>query len=101
MQIMLKNPHGVLKKAKLGFSWTTFFFTFLPALFRGDIKWAIIMIIGEVIVGFLTFGMGNIILNLIFAFIYNKIYIKGLISKGYLPFSEETRELLSIKGYIN
>jgi hypothetical protein len=36
-----------------------------------------------------------------FAFIYNKIYIKELIEKGYRPANEESRELLEDKQIIS
>ena len=36
--IILKNNVGKIKSAYIGFSWTTFFFGSLPALFRGDFK---------------------------------------------------------------
>lgn len=40
MKVMLKNENtGQIKQAKIGFSWTVFFFGFFPAIFRGDWKW--------------------------------------------------------------
>jgi hypothetical protein len=75
--LVLKNPNtGEIKNAPVGFSWTTFFFGFFPAIFRGDWKWAAIMFV----VAFFTIGVGNIV----FAFIYNKFYIKEQIySNGF------------------
>ena len=67
---------GVQKESYVGFSWTTLFFGPFVPLFRGDIKWFLIML-----VGLLTFG----ILNLVFSFTYNKIYTSNLVEKGYKP----------------
>lgn len=66
---------GQVKEAPVGFSWTVFFFGFFPALFRSHWAGFAIMLIFSVI----TFGLSN----LIFMFIYNKMYIKHLISEGY------------------
>jgi len=74
--ITFENPNtGAMKVAPVGFSWTTFFFGFFPALFRGDWKWAIIMLILLILTGGLAV--------LVFMFIYNKLYIKDLIKSGY------------------
>ncbi len=75
-QLIMENPStGQIKEAPVGFSWTVFFFSFFPALFRGDWKWAIIMFL----IASLTFGLSG----LVFMFIYNKLYIKDLVSDGY------------------
>ena len=73
--ITFKSKTGIVKEAPVGFSWTTFFFGFFPALIRGDWKWALIMFI----VGFITFGLAYII----FAFIYNRLYLQDLLKKGF------------------
>lgn len=75
-KIYFKNPRtGQVKEAPVGFSWTVFFFGFFPPLFRGH--WAGFAII--LFAGLVTFGLSN----LVFIFIYNKMYIKHLISEGY------------------
>ncbi|MFD1706102.1 DUF2628 domain-containing protein [Siminovitchia sediminis] len=94
MRIMLQNDAGLSKEVKVGFSWTTFFFGFFPALFRGDLKWAAIMLIAELAIGSFTLGLGSWAVAIIFAFIYNKIYIKELIEKGYKPANEEAKAVL-------
>lgn len=74
--IIFENPKsGAIKEAPVGFSWTTFFFGFFPPLFRGDFKFAIIIFILAII----TLGLSN----LVFMFIYNRLYIKGLIGDGF------------------
>lgn len=91
MQLNLKqNQTGAVKQVKLGFSWTTLFFGFFVPLFRGDVKWFLIMII----VPLVTVGIAWII----FPFIYNKIYIKDLIDKGYIPADDYSRSQLQSKG---
>ena len=71
-----------IKQAPLGFSWTTFFFGFCPALFRQD--WIMAIVIAAL--GLFTFGMSTVV----FAFIYNKMYLKSLLNSGY-----------TVEGYSN
>lgn len=73
--VMEKPGTGQIKEAPVGFSWTVLFFGFLPPLFRGDFKWALIMFI----LAILTMGISG----LVFMFIYNKLYIKDLVGDGY------------------
>lgn len=94
MKATLKGNNGLVKEVKVGFSWTTFFFGFFPALFRGDLKWAAIMFIISLVLGSFTFGFGGLVSGIVFAFIYNKIFIKELLEKGYEPADEKTRSLL-------
>ena len=75
-KITFTNPQtGKTKKAPVGFSWTVLFFGPFPAFFRGDWKWGLIMLLAFL----LTAGLSD----LVFMFIYNKLYIKGLIARGY------------------
>jgi hypothetical protein len=100
MHVRLVNPSGAIKDVKVGFSWTTFFFGFFPALFRGDLKWAVIMFITSVLIGIFTVGFGAWVPGIIFSFIYNKMYIKELLEKGYRPADESAVSALQIKGII-
>ena len=71
--ITFKSKEGVVKDAPVGFSWTTFFFGFFPALIRGDWLWALIMVVAAMV----TFGLSGFV----FAFIYNRLYIQSLLKK--------------------
>lgn len=88
----------MVKQVKKGFSWTFFFFGLFVPLIRGDLKWAVIMFLLQSVIGFFTLGIGAFVVSLIFAFIYNKIYIKGLLEKGYRPTEEFEEE---IANYVN
>ena len=92
MIVKLVNADGQLRTAKVGFSWTTFFFGFLVPIFRGDVKWAVIMFVASL----LTLFVAQIVLS----FTYNGTYIRGLLNKGYRPEDEYSRAVLVAKGYI-
>ncbi|MEO8244583.1 MAG: hypothetical protein ABI832_20000 [bacterium] len=75
-KIYFEHPQsGRIKEAPVGFSWTSLFFGFFPALLRGDWLMAVVMFM----LGPITFGISGFV----FAFIYNKIYIKHLIGEGF------------------
>ena len=80
------------KQVKVGFSWTTLFFGCLPALFRGDLKWTIV----QFLLNICTFGL----FSLVFAFFYNKIYVRELIEKGYRAVDSESEIILKANGII-
>ena len=79
--------NSAVKEVQTGFSWTTLFFGPLPALFRGDLKWAAIQFIVNLAVGVVTVGFGLIVTFIIFAFIYNARYEQDLRAAGW---SEQT-----------
>ena len=89
--IKLKNETtGQYKEAPVGFSWTTFFFGFFPALFRGDWKHALIMFV------FAIPTMG--IINLVYCFKYNKFYVHDLVGKGFKAvMTKEEAEFMSAR----
>lgn len=71
----------------IGFSWTTLFFGFIPALLRSDLKWAII----QLIIAMLSIG----IFWFIFPFFYNGIYYRECQKAGFIEVPEDnviTRE---------
>ena len=75
MKRTMKNEIGQVKVVKEGFSWTMLFFGIFVPLCRGDWKWSLIILIANLF----TYGLASVV----FAFIYNKIYINDLLEKGY------------------
>jgi hypothetical protein len=90
-KITFIDPTGKITRiAPVGFSWTTLFFCFLPALFRWDLWWAFIILICLPLTGGLSW--------LVFPFIYNKLYIKDLINKAYKVKAVTGRDLSYISS---
>ena len=82
-----------IKTAPVGFSWTVLFFGFFPPLFRCDWLWAIIILLANL----LTYGIGGIVL----AFLYNKFYLKSLLSNGYwIKQCDPTMTIEDVKAYV-
>jgi len=74
---------GLVKDGFYGFSWTTLFFGFFPALFRGDFITFLGGIAIMVIVGAATMGIGAFVIGIAWAFFYNKYYTRKLLERGY------------------
>lgn len=80
-QILMKNPStGIVKKGFYGFSWTTFCFSGIPAMMRGDILTGILI----------TCFCWCPLVTLIMAFKYNKMYTTKLVEQGYEFADNET-----------
>ena len=99
IKLVNKNTN-VVKEVPEGYSWTTFFFGFLPALFRGDLKWAAIIFIAALAIGAITLGFGGLLVGPIFGFFYNKVYTRDLIEKGYEPVDDYAYNYCVDKGII-
>ncbi len=99
MRVNLENPTtNQLKQVKVGFSWTTFFFGFWPALFRGDWKWFLILVALELVCGVWSYGIGSALVAVAFSFFYNKLYINDLLAKGFVPSDEPSKKALAAGG---
>lgn len=84
--IYLKDRIGMIKKCPEGFSWTVLFLGCFVPLSRADFKWFTIMLGVDVCFSPLSFLhiIFAFIPNIIFAFIYNGIYIDDLLHQGYV-----------------
>lgn len=92
---MVSEETGRMRSVKIGFSWTEFFFGFFVPLFRGDWKWFGILLIATIAIGVLfnesAAGTLVTLLQIGFAFFYNKFYIKDLLVKGFVGENEQTQ----------
>jgi hypothetical protein len=79
-----------IRETVIGFSWTVLLFGVFVPLFRGDIKWFLIFLV----IAFVTFGFGWLVVP----FFYNKIYIRNLISKGFIPADDVSRNELKLRS---
>lgn len=91
--ILKQKSTGILRMGYFGFSWTTLFFGFFPALFRADFVTFIGGFIISSIIAVLTNGVGMGLIFLIWAFMYNKYYTCRLLEKGYVFADTEARNI--------
>ncbi|AKP66815.1 hypothetical protein [Companilactobacillus ginsenosidimutans] len=96
---LINNATRDTKQVKVGFSWTTFFFGFIPAVFRWDLKWFLIILAIEIIASIPTMGFGFSVVGIIFSFFYNRLYINDLLKKGYVPADDGDKGILSNRGF--
>ncbi len=92
---VLSHPAGMIKTVKAGYSWTTMIFGLFVPLLRGDYKWTVILVILDLLMGSVSFGIGIGIGNFLFAFMYNRIYITDLLQQGYEPRSERDAKVIA------
>lgn len=81
---MKHKDSGMLSDGFYGFSWTSLFFGFFPALFRGDIVTSVVIFFVHIMVGMVIPIFGSMIVLVAWAFMYNKYYTKKLMEKGYV-----------------
>jgi hypothetical protein len=81
---ILQNPvTGQIRAAPIGFSWTMFFFSWLPPIFRGDWKWFGIILGMSFLCALISFGLLAWLPGIIGSFIWNKSHLNGLLERGY------------------
>ncbi|MCQ2966646.1 MAG: SHOCT domain-containing protein [Alphaproteobacteria bacterium] len=88
---LVHSTSGLMKQVPTGFSWTTFFFGPCVPLFRGDLKWFLIMLIVDLI----TFGFSQFV----FMFTYNQTYLKSLMLQGFIAADDFSKEFLEKNGF--
>lgn len=75
--VRLRHPQtGIVKTGLYGFSWTTLFFSGIPALCRGDLVTGVIVL--------LLSASSFWVAAVIWAFVYNRVYTTRLLESGYI-----------------
>lgn len=108
--VNIENPTtNQVKQCKLGWSWTVFFFGFFPMLFRQDWIYLICYAAWDVIGGaiayssdgaFSVIASADFIIRIVLAVMYNTLYVKGLLKKGWVPADETSKKLMMAKGIV-
>lgn len=108
--VNLKNETtNQVKQCKLGWSWTVFFFSFWPMLFRQDWIYLICYAAWDVIGGaiayssdgaFSVIASADFIIRIVLSVMYNTLYVKGLLKKGWVPADETSKKLMMAKGIV-
>ena len=92
---MRHKDSGIVKNGFYGFSWTTLFFGFFPALFRGDFITFIGGFVVSLIIAAFTLGIGAFFIGFVWAFMYNKYYTRKLLERGYIFAGSESENALA------
>lgn len=82
--IQLRNEQsGLNAKGYYGFSWTSFFFSGIPAITRGDLGIGLGVLALAIVGGIFSLSILLFVVNIIWAFVYNKTYTRKLLERGY------------------
>jgi hypothetical protein len=75
--VLLKHKDsGIRKTARLGWSWTYYYFGFLVPIFRGEITIAVL----HLVITIFTLGLFQIV----WSFLYNKQHMTRLMTSGWI-----------------
>lgn len=86
-KITMYHSSGLIcKDAYDGWSWTSFFFGGIPALFRGDFLGFFVYFAIAVLGSVTTAGVANLFLWFLWAAFYNGWHQKRMIENGYSPY---------------
>jgi hypothetical protein len=75
--------NGLTANGYYGFSWTSFFFSGIPAIMRGDLGIGLGILALSIIGGIFSFSLLLFVVNIVWAFVYNKSYTRKLLERGY------------------
>ena len=107
--IYFENPNtGATRQAPVGFSWTTLFFSFLPALLRYDWKGVGFIALAAIPIYCIHIGFdiyptpekaiarALLFSGALFSGFYNELYITGLVKKGFQAYGVDKGVLTEV-----
>lgn len=111
---VVKEDNGDIRIGKVGFSYTTFLFSFLVPIFRGD--WYnflcmtgvnLGMVLGLYSIHFTSvqafstvYSILQFALSFLWGYLYNLMYFRHLFNRGFKPATERSKDLLEKSGYL-
>lgn len=98
MYLRLQGPDGGIKFVKTGFNWPQLIVGFFVPLWRGDWSHFAMELVLTIFAATFTAGLAIPIVGIVFAFIYNKRYIKMLLAHGYQPVGSHDVQVLHQLG---
>ncbi|GAW98255.1 hypothetical protein [Secundilactobacillus mixtipabuli] len=111
---VVKEDNGDLRIGKVGFSYTTFLFSFLVPIFRGD-WYNFLCMIGVnlgIVLGLYSIHFTSIqtfstvtsilqfALSFVWGYLYNLMYFRHLFNRGFKPATQRSKDLLEKSGYL-
>ena len=108
--VTLKNKYGKVTNVKIGYSFTTLFFSFFPDLIRGNFKNAFLFFLFMLVANMLLVMAGSADITNLTAWLFpaiwahkrNKYLLEHYMNKGYSVFALQNltkEELDSFVGY--
>ncbi|HBF74396.1 MAG TPA: hypothetical protein DDW71_03960 [Lactobacillus sp.] len=111
---VVKEGNGDIRIGKVGFSYTTFLFSFLVPIFRGD-WYNFLCMIGVnlgIVLGLYSIHFSSMqifstvtsvlqfVLSFVWGYLYNLMYFRHLFNRGFKPATQRSKDLLTKSGYL-
>ncbi|WP_333604143.1 hypothetical protein [Lactobacillus acetotolerans] len=96
MEIQLKNKYTQrVIEAPVGYSWTLLLFGAFVPLFRKDWQATIVLMVLNLSVYFLGGYIAELIIDAVFAALYNKYFIAKMLNSGWEPLNKASQEAIN------
>lgn len=96
MKIQLKNKYTQqVTEAPVGYSWTILLFGAFVPLFRKDWSSTLVLMVLNLSVFFLGGYIAELVIDAVFAALYNKYYIAKMLANGWEPLNKSSQEAIN------